>query len=262
MREGPDRADGGGRRLVGVTGHRGRPLPEADPTLLEQQVDGVLSGLAELGMQDLVSPLAEGADRIVAHRALGAGWSLQALLPFEGPRYERDFRSAASTREFRQLTARASAVEVVSGSAGEGGAGPPESGPAPPPGAGATSGSQSLGAPTVTGTTPGLPAADRRPGDHADDPDLPYRRVGQALLDRVVVLVAVWDGHPPRGPGGTGEVVQEAVRRGIPVVWIGSRTPHVVRLMEPGVPGARVVGTTPAGGLPALLGRWLSRATP
>lgn len=178
-------------------------------------MDGVLAGLSELGLRELVSPLAEGADRLVAHRALAAGWRLQALLPFPAVRYEDDFHGDGSVGEFRGLLTRASAVEVVPGAA--------------PP---------------------------------SPDPDLPYRRVGLALLDRVALLVALWDGEAPRGPGGTGEVVQEAVRRGIPVVWIHSVPPHPVRLVEPGVPGAwRVAGALPTT-LPRVLFRWLGTGAP
>jgi len=36
------------------------------------------------------------------------------------------------------------------------------------------------------------------------------------------LLIAVWDGEPERGPGGTAAVVAEAVRRGVPVVHVPS----------------------------------------
>lgn len=41
-----------------------------------------------------------------------------------------------------------------------------------------------------------------------------------AMLDRIDVLVAVWDGKPARGYGGTADVVGEAKRRGIEVVRV------------------------------------------
>ena len=42
-----------------------------------------------------------------------------------------------------------------------------------------------------------------------------------AMLDLVDTLIAVWDGQPARGYGGTADVVSEARCRGIPVliVW-------------------------------------------
>ena len=43
----------------------------------------------------------------------------------------------------------------------------------------------------------------------------------QSMLDLVDTLIAVWDGQPARGYGGTADVVNEARRRGTPVliVW-------------------------------------------
>lgn len=44
---------------------------------------------------------------------------------------------------------------------------------------------------------------------------------GKAVVDRADLLVAVWDGQPARGHGGTADVVAYARTRGIPVevVW-------------------------------------------
>jgi hypothetical protein len=48
-----------------------------------------------------------------------------------------------------------------------------------------------------------------------------YVAASEAVLEQSDALVAVWDGHPARGRGGTGDVVEEARRRAIPVtvVW-------------------------------------------
>jgi hypothetical protein len=45
-----------------------------------------------------------------------------------------------------------------------------------------------------------------------------YAAANDAVLSGVDVLVAVWDGAPPDGRGGTGDTVQAARRRGVPVV--------------------------------------------
>jgi hypothetical protein len=42
----------------------------------------------------------------------------------------------------------------------------------------------------------------------------------KAILDRVDRLIAVWGGEPARGHGGTGDVVQAANERSVPVVVI------------------------------------------
>jgi hypothetical protein len=50
-----------------------------------------------------------------------------------------------------------------------------------------------------------------------------YQSAGHFILDRVDVLIALWDGRPARGLGGTGQVVAEARARGLPLAWIHAR---------------------------------------
>jgi hypothetical protein len=49
-----------------------------------------------------------------------------------------------------------------------------------------------------------------------------YLAAGQALVDRIDHLFAVWDGRPARGLGGTADVVDYARTRGCPVtvLWV------------------------------------------
>jgi hypothetical protein len=60
----------------------------------------------------------------------------------------------------------------------------------------------------------------------------PVERVGGYLwanhyiLDRADVLVAVWDGKPANGPAGTGDSVEDAEERCVPVIWIPTEAPH------------------------------------
>jgi len=49
-----------------------------------------------------------------------------------------------------------------------------------------------------------------------------YRVANDRLLGLADVLVAIWDGQPSQGPGGTGELVAEARQREMPVIWIQS----------------------------------------
>ncbi|MER7182878.1 hypothetical protein ABT404_25975 [Streptomyces hyaluromycini] len=44
-----------------------------------------------------------------------------------------------------------------------------------------------------------------------------YFAAGCWIVDHSDHLIAVWDGRPARGPGGTGDVVAYARRRGVPV---------------------------------------------
>lgn len=46
-----------------------------------------------------------------------------------------------------------------------------------------------------------------------------YAAAGRAVVDRCDVLIALWDGEPTRGPGGTAEIVEYARQLGKPLVW-------------------------------------------
>lgn len=48
-----------------------------------------------------------------------------------------------------------------------------------------------------------------------------YAAANDELLSGVDLLLAVWDGAPPDGKGGTGDTVRAARRRGVPVkvIW-------------------------------------------
>lgn len=162
-------------RVVGVTGHRPPTLSDDEAEALVARIDTVIDLLRARGFSTLVSGLAEGADRLVATRALEDGWTLRALLPLPVESYEADFADDASLEAFRTLLSRAEEVEVV-------------------------------------------PASDE-----------PYRSQGDRLLRRTDVVLAVWDGEPARGPGGTGEVVGRAGEAGVPVIWVHARTPHEIR---------------------------------
>jgi hypothetical protein len=57
--------------------------------------------------------------------------------------------------------------------------------------------------------------------EHTESTEQAHLDGGRAVVDRSSVLVAVWDGQPARGLGGTADVVAYARERGVPVkvVW-------------------------------------------
>lgn len=57
--------------------------------------------------------------------------------------------------------------------------------------------------------------------DHQESTSQSHMDASIYLLDRADQLLAVWDGQPARGYGGTADVVQAAEGRGLPVtvVW-------------------------------------------
>ena len=57
------------------------------------------------------------------------------------------------------------------------------------------------------------------PGDPANALDA-YVMTGRATVAHCDTLIAVWDGRPPRGRGGTGEVVQFALARGTAIIHV------------------------------------------
>lgn len=58
-----------------------------------------------------------------------------------------------------------------------------------------------------------------------------YVMTGRATVAHCDMLIAVWDGLPPRGRGGTGEVVQLAITRGTAVIHLPLDPKASVRLL-------------------------------
>jgi hypothetical protein len=68
----------------------------------------------------------------------------------------------------------------------------------------------------------------------ADQPGAaPYAGVGAMIVAWSDVLVAVWNGLPPKGPGGTAEVAAKMAAQGGPVIWIPSDTGGPIQLIAP-----------------------------
>jgi hypothetical protein len=155
--------------VVAVTGHR--DLVPAEIAGLRDRVRGFLTGLRndhpDLPLV-LMSPLAEGADRLVAEEARALGIPLIVPLPFPVAIYERDFETPASLQAFREFCLDAEVIEL----------------------------------PLLPGDTPESVA---EPGPRRD---LHYARLGIYLCAHCHVLLALWDGKPSARVGGTAQVVQ------------------------------------------------------
>jgi len=57
-----------------------------------------------------------------------------------------------------------------------------------------------------------------------------YLAAGRVLLNQTDLLVALWDGKDPQGTGGTGQIVSEALQRGIPTLWVNWECPGEWRI--------------------------------
>ena len=149
------------RLVVGVAAHRdlapsSRPQVEA---AVREFLIGLRAAYPALPVV-VMSALAEGGDRWVAHCALDLGMDLVAPLPLPPERYIEDFADLASRDEFVALCAAAQ-VRVL---------------------------------PQPAGAEPG-------------DREHHYARVGVFIASHCQVLLALWDGRPSEGVGGTADVV-------------------------------------------------------
>ena len=94
------------RLSVGVTGHR--DLVEQERPALENRVRAFFNDLRETYPAlelEVLTALAEGADRLVARVAFELGIPMIAVMPMEQSDYERDFEAQDSLEEFRTLLA-------------------------------------------------------------------------------------------------------------------------------------------------------------
>lgn len=91
-----------------------------------------------------------------------------------------------------------------------------------------------------------------------------YEAVGRRIAETSDVLVAVWDGQPSQGRGGTPEIIEYAVGRGTPVVWVdaaSARPPVLLIASEAGRPRAISLGSLSVRTEP-LTERTLARLVP
>lgn len=168
---------------IGVTGHRF--LAEVD-----RIEAGVVAAMDRIearfpdGPLQVLSSLSEGADQLVVRIALARPRrpTLVLVLPdVPGGRYGDDFHSEHARITFASLRDRADRVIRAL---------PPTGEPAP-----------------VRG--PAAPGANET-----------YVAAADAILDRADVLVAVWDGKPGQGRGGTAYMVAMARQNRMPLAWI------------------------------------------
>lgn len=121
----------------------------------------------------IVSPLAEGADRLVASIALNEfDMSLQVPLPLPYEAYVTDFISVDSIEEFKDLVGRAEAYYEL---------------------------------PMKFGSLEDLAVSVENPVNEKRNQQ--YALVGAYLVERCDELIAIYSGDPIAGEGGTGQVV-------------------------------------------------------
>jgi hypothetical protein len=60
-----------------------------------------------------------------------------------------------------------------------------------------------------------------------------YEAASDAIVEQADILLAIWNGRPGRGAGGTAHAVKRASDRGIPLIWIESQSPYRIRVEIP-----------------------------
>jgi len=156
--------------VVAVTGHR--DLLPAEIPAIREQVRRFLCDLRDTYPGRIVavmSPLAEGADRLVAEEAITLRMPLHVPLPLPRDLYVRDFATPESVAHFDALCA--AAIEVYD-------------------------------LPLVPGNTVALI------GEHGPGRARQYAQAGVFLCAHCHVLLALWDGKVSDQLGGTSQVVR------------------------------------------------------
>lgn len=167
---GPTRRRYSAPLVVGVTGHR---------DLVPVELPGIRGRVREFLMhlhgqypdRDLVvlTPLAEGADRLVAEEALALGLPMTVVLPMPRALYAEDFTTEESRGQFEQLCAAATDLFEL---------------------------------PLTAGNTPGFVDG------HGPNRARQYAQLGVYLSAHCHVLLALWDGRESTDIGGTAQVVR------------------------------------------------------
>ena len=103
---------GGSRFRVGATGHRAFDDVDRVSAELAAVLDRVCADRDPAGLE-VWSPLAEGADRLVASGLIERGATLIAVLPLPPDEYRLDFETAESQAEFDHLLGLAQTIRVV-----------------------------------------------------------------------------------------------------------------------------------------------------
>lgn len=171
--------------VVGVTGHR--DLREDDYPVLEEKVREKLAQITSSYPHTqiiLLSPLAEGADRLAARIALQSEKiRLVVPLPMRKELYQKDFSKPGSREEFDKILSQAT---------------------------------QSFVLPVVDGRSEEI-------GEEYSERDLQYEQVGAYVVRHSQILIALWDGMKTNLVGGTSKIVQFQ-QEGVPEPYAPHRT--------------------------------------
>jgi hypothetical protein len=186
------------RIRIGVTGHRQLPDPAGlesrvkqaiEPQVMElfsEQSKSVIGEVKTKIRYTVVSPLAEGADRVVARAVLAyKDARLEAVLPLTLDDYLETFETESSRHEFRSMLQRCRRPTFL--------------------------------------RSVRIACQAKNEYEAKLLRKAAYEAVGHYVVDHSDVLIAIWDGLESRGRGGTKEIVDYAIAQRRPVlrIWHG-----------------------------------------
>ena len=212
------------RLTIGVTGHR--DLVEEELPALRDQLRAFFADLDNefpgLDLQ-LISPLAEGSDQLVAEIAREQGIPLIVPLAMQQDEYEKDFGSDSALQRFRSLLADAEIIPL----------------------------------PMAPGSSP---EAILVPGTARDRQ---YAQQGVFISNHCQILLALWDGKPSERTGGTAGIVNYHLTAVMPGFSVAEESPNLLADNENDLAYHIVVSRQapvgePAQGLRALDANWMS----
>jgi hypothetical protein len=138
----------------------------------------------------LITPLALGADRLAASEALDQGCEVYVPMPFPRAVYEEDFTGCeGNPSDAKPVATEEDCAEFRQLL------------------------SRASGMMELDGVRKSAPDDDGSAGKA-------YEAVGRFVVRHCDLLLAVWDGKPSNGRGGTAEIVHYAASAGVPVWWI------------------------------------------
>ena len=197
------------RIRIGVTGHRRLDNPEALAEKVREFLQAgylqffdaatksFISGTTRTPIAfSVITSLAEGADRLVAREVLaskpgGVDSIIEVVLPLTREDYLEDFETEASREEFADLLSRDREPRVLR--------------------------AERL-ADEFTGTDQGEVREEAR--------RRAYFAAGRDVVNGCDILLALWDGEPSRGLGGTADIVAYAKKRKRPLLVVSTRAPY------------------------------------
>lgn len=162
--------------LIGTTGHRDLTADSVEKAMVEvRDFFSKIQKLLPNTPLQLMSGLADGADRVVAKTALEMGIDVQAVLPMPRSMYEKDF-SPESLDDFNELIDNNN-VELIE-------------------------------LPLPSSMNPSSAA------EYGVERDQLYAQLGEYLILRSGILLALWDGFNSDLTGGTSDVILRYLNAG------------------------------------------------